>query len=65
MLGRQFIELAFLKLLAEGAQGKPENGHGGAQTKGLLKGPSRTHFVVAQADAESTLSWACGPISTR
>jgi hypothetical protein len=56
MLGRQFIELAFLKLLAKGAQGKPENGHSGAQTKGLLKGPGRTHFVIAQADAESTLS---------
>jgi hypothetical protein len=64
MLGGQFIQLAFLQLLAKGAQGKPEHGHSGAKTKGLLQGPGRTHFVVAQADTESTLPGASGTLST-
>jgi hypothetical protein len=63
-LGRQFIELSFLQLLAKGAQGKSEHGHSGAKTKGLLQGSGRTHFVVAQADTESTLPGACGTLST-
>jgi hypothetical protein len=64
MLGRQFIKLALLQLLAEGPQGKSEHGHRGAETEGLLKGPGGTHFVIAQADAESTLPGACGTLST-
>jgi hypothetical protein len=64
MLGRQFIQLALLQLLAECAKSKAENGHGGAKTKSLLESPGRTHFVVAQADSESTLAWACGTLST-
>ena len=64
MLGRQFIQLSLLQLLAEGAQGKPQHSNGGTQTKGLLEGPGRPHFVVAQADTESTLAGACGTLST-
>jgi hypothetical protein len=64
VLGREFIELSFLQLLAEGAERKPEHGYGGAQSEGLLKSPGGAHFVVAQADAESTLSRASGTVST-
>ena len=54
LLCHEFIELAILEHLAQGAEGKAENRDGGPQVEGLLQGPCRAHFVVAQTDAKST-----------
>jgi hypothetical protein len=57
LLRHQLVELAFLELLTEGAQGKSQHSDGGAQTKGLLQGSSRAHFIVAETNAESAFPW--------
>jgi hypothetical protein len=49
----QLVQLSFLQLLAEGAQGKTQHGHGGTQAKGLLQGSGGSHFVVAQTNAKA------------
>jgi hypothetical protein len=47
VLGHELLQLSFLKLLAQGAQGEAEHRHGGAQAEGLLQGAGGTHLVVA------------------
>ena len=54
----QLLELAFLQLLAEGAQGKTKHSHRGSQTEGLLQGTGGAHFVVAQPNAKATFPWS-------
>ena len=54
LLRHQLRELPGLQLLGQGAQGKAENGHGGAQAEGFLQNPGGLELVVAQADAEAT-----------
>jgi hypothetical protein len=63
-LGNQLVELALLQLLTQGAQGKAEHGHGGAQAEGVLQGAGRAHLVVAQADAKATFPGTGRPFST-
>ena len=52
MLLDKRVKLPFLEQLGRGAQGKTENGNGRTQPEGLLQGPGRTHFVVAEANAK-------------
>jgi hypothetical protein len=54
LLLHQGIQLTVFEHLAEGAHGKAEHGHGGAEIEGLLKRPGGAHFVIAQANAEAT-----------
>jgi len=48
------VKLAFLEQLGRGAQSKAEGSHRRTQPEGLLQSPGRTHFVVAEANAEPT-----------